>query len=204
MNAIEIFKEGGFVMLPLLLCSFVIWMIFFEKIYFLSHFQKKVRSLVEKANPLIKQNKIEEAKSLAHDAHPLIALPFLLIFDDCKDKSTLELEKWEGQVSRRLKETQMGLKRYLWILGTIGSLSPFIGLFGTVVGIIKSFENISAAGKGGFAVVAEGLGEALIATAAGIIVAVIAVAFYNYFQSRLAVINIELKHQLEDLRDMVV
>ena len=106
-------------------------------------------------------------------------------------------------MARRLKETQLGMKKYLWLLGTIGSSAPFIGLFGTVVGIIKSFESIAASGKSGFAVVAGGLGEALIATAAGIIVAVVAVVFYNYFQQRFSDLNVEVKNQLEDLRELI-
>src|SRR6266550_7074704 len=60
------------------------------------------------------------------------------------------------------------LKKHLWILGTVASSAPFIGLLGTVVGIIKSFESMAIAGTGGFAVVAAGISEALVATALGL------------------------------------
>ena len=83
------------------------------------------------------------------------------------------------------EETQK-LKKHLWILGTVASSAPFIGLLGTVVGIIKSFESMAIAGTGGFAVVAAGISEALVATALGLAVAIIAVIFYNYFQTRIA------------------
>ncbi|MGH7889991.1 MAG: MotA/TolQ/ExbB proton channel family protein, partial [Thermodesulfobacteriota bacterium] len=85
------------------------------------------------------------------------------------------------------------LKQRLWILGTIGGSAPFIGLPGTVVGIIKSFHSMSVVGTGGFSVVAGGISEALIATALGLIVAIVAVVFYNYFQIRINSINAELK-----------
>jgi biopolymer transport protein ExbB len=74
------------------------------------------------------------------------------------------------------------LRSYLWVLGTVASSSPFIGLFGTVVGILRSFQEMAKQGTGGFAVVAAGISEALVATAAGILIAVIALIAYNAFQ----------------------
>ena len=78
------------------------------------------------------------------------------------------------------------LKRGIWVLGTIGASAPFIGLFGTVIGIIKAFHQMAIMGTGGFAVVAAGISEALIATALGLIVAIIAVIFFNYMQVRIS------------------
>lgn len=199
MQIVQIIREGGFIMAPLLVCSLIIWVVFFERLYFLHQFKSQYDLLVEKAKGLIEDKKMNEARGLCHNVHPLISAPYLVVFD----ASDLTLDEWEARMGRRLKETQLGLKKYLWLLGTIGSSAPFIGLFGTVVGIIKSFESIAASGKAGFAVVAAGLGEALIATAAGIIVAVIAVVFYNYFQTRLGALNIEFKNKLEDLKELV-
>ena len=86
---------------------------------------------------------------------------------------------------RRCSRRAQKLKKHLWILGTVASSAPFIGLLGTVVGIIKAFESMAVAGTGGFAVVAAGISEALVATALGLAVAIIAVMFYNYFQTRI-------------------
>jgi len=72
-------------------------------------------------------------------------------------------------------------KRNLWILGTIGSASPFVGLLGTVVGIVRAFNDMAEKGAGGFSVVAGGISEALIATAFGLIVAIVALLGYNIF-----------------------
>ncbi|MCF8060190.1 MAG: MotA/TolQ/ExbB proton channel family protein [Bacteriovoracaceae bacterium] len=199
MQIVQMLREGGFIMLPLLLCSLIIWIVFFERIYFLHQFNIQTNLLLEKARLLISEKKMNEARGLCHNVHPIISAPYLVVFD----ATELTLDEWEGRMGRRLKETQLGLKKYLWLLGTIGSSAPFIGLFGTVIGIIKSFESIAASGKAGFAVVAAGLGEALIATAAGIIVAVIAVVFYNYFQTRLSTMNVEFKNKLEDLKEII-
>lgn len=102
-------------------------------------------------------------------------------------------ESVEGAVERERVQVLLKLKSRMWALGTIGTISPFVGLFGTVVGIRTAFSAMAAAGTGGFAVVADGISEALIATAAGIFVAVEAVIFYNYFQARLGRISTELK-----------
>jgi biopolymer transport protein ExbB/TolQ len=86
-------------------------------------------------------------------------------------------------------EENQNLRKHLWVLGTVASSAPFIGLFGTVVGIIKAFESMAVSGTGGFAVVAAGISEALVATALGLGVAIIALIFYNYFQTRIGSLN---------------
>ncbi len=86
-------------------------------------------------------------------------------------------------------EEAQKMRKHLWILGTVASSAPFIGLLGTVIGIIKSFENMAIVGTGGFTVVAAGISEALVATALGLGVAIIALIFYNYFQTRIGNLN---------------
>ena len=77
------------------------------------------------------------------------------------------------------------LEQYTTIVGTIGSIAVYIGLFGTVLGIIKAFNDIAASGSGGINVVINGIAESLICTAAGLCVAVPAVIAYNYFIKRI-------------------
>lgn len=91
-----------------------------------------------------------------------------------------------AQLSEVLRACQIrqraGLERNLGLLGTLGNVSPFIGLLGTVLGIIQAFHDLAGTQAGGGAsVVAVGIAEALIATAAGLVVAIPAVVFYNYF-----------------------
>ncbi len=86
-----------------------------------------------------------------------------------------------------------GFRRYLWALGTVGSSAPFVGLFGTVVGILKAFQSMSQAGTGGFKVVSQGIAAALVATAAGLMVAIYAIIAYNYFVAKVGVIGIRYK-----------
>ncbi len=80
---------------------------------------------------------------------------------------------------------RMRLERNLVFLATLGSNAPFIGLFGTVLGIIKAFHDLSAAQQGGPAVVMAGISEALVATAVGLVVAIPAIVAFNYFNRRI-------------------
>ncbi len=84
------------------------------------------------------------------------------------------------------------LRRGLGALATIGSTAPFVGLFGTVVGIINSFAEIARTGSGGMETVSAGIAEALVATALGILVAVPAVVLFNYFSSKVEAVEAAL------------
>jgi len=97
--------------------------------------------------------------------------------------------------------TEMG--KYLPFLATTGSASPFIGLFGTVWGIMASFHDIGMRGSASLAVVAPGISEALIATAAGLAVAIPAVIFYNYFANKLTYIDGEMQNFSTDFLNLV-
>ncbi|MDE2039881.1 MAG: MotA/TolQ/ExbB proton channel family protein [Elusimicrobia bacterium] len=91
------------------------------------------------------------------------------------------------------KEERLMLERRLGVLGTLGNIAPFIGLFGTVVGIIKAFRDLALSGVGGPTVVARGIAEALVATAGGLLVAIPAVIVYNYFMRRVKQISVGME-----------
>ena len=98
-----------------------------------------------------------------------------------------------------ISETLIQLKRGLGFLATIGSISPFIGLFGTVVGIINAFRGIAATGSGGMAAVSGGIAEALVATALGIFVAIPAVVAFNHFTGRIENFHVEMNRAWSQL-----
>jgi biopolymer transport protein ExbB/TolQ len=91
-----------------------------------------------------------------------------------------------------MSETLIQLKQGLGFLATIGSTAPFIGLFGTVVGIINAFQNIAATGSGGMSVVSGGIAEALVSTALGIFVAIPAVVAFNHFTGKIETFHVEM------------
>jgi biopolymer transport protein ExbB/biopolymer transport protein TolQ len=96
-------------------------------------------------------------------------------------------------------ETLIQMKRGLGFLATIGSTAPFIGLFGTVVGIINAFRGIAATGSGGMAAVSGGIAEALVATGLGIFVAIPAVVAFNHFTGKLENFQVEMNRASSQL-----
>ena len=199
MEILQFIRDGGFIMYPLFICSILIWAVAFEKFWFFSQISKQFDQVFSKSRELVSENKISEAKGIFFFFYPLIQSPYEIVFD----RKNLKRDVWEQAISRRLSETQLGMKRFLWILATIATIAPFLGLFGTVVGIMRSFHSMALSGKSGFAVIAGGLSESLVATAAGILVAIVAVCFYNYFLVRLNKINLEFKNRIEDLLDLM-
>ena len=199
MQVISYFSSGGITMYPLLFCSIIIWAIVFEKWWSLSRFTKRSKFLYLKAVPLVKEKKLSEARGLYTASDSAIADPVLALFDGTHLPQNVLAER----VGRQLDETHSFLKRYMWPMGTIGVVAPFLGLFGTIAGIMKSFSSIAEAGKSNFSVVAAGLSEALVTTAFGIIIAVVALVFYNYFQGRIQRVSMEFKNRIEELSEII-
>jgi biopolymer transport protein ExbB/TolQ len=100
-------------------------------------------------------------------------------------------------------ERLIEMKRGLGTLATIGSTAPFIGLFGTVVGIINAFQGIAATGSGGMGAVSGGIAEALVATALGIFVAIPAVVAFNHFMGILERFQVEMNQASSDLTNIL-
>lgn len=104
-------------------------------------------------------------------------------------------------VERVIERQSARLDKGLVTLGTLGSVTPFIGLFGTVIGVIRAFKGLSGAGEAGAAALAIGIAEALVATGMGLFVAIPAVVAYNYFHARQKEFIDEVGRTAEELLD---
>jgi len=113
--------------------------------------------------------------------------------------TTAQMERVTSALENSKVEALVEMKQGLGILATIGSTAPFIGLFGTVVGIINAFQGISSTGSGGMAAVSGGIAEALVATALGIFVAIPAVVAFNSFNGKLETFQVEMNQASTDL-----
>jgi biopolymer transport protein TolQ len=125
-----------------------------------------------------------------------------------KSQDTLEMQMASmdnlKRALRKAENKELGqLGKYLSFLATTGSATPFIGLFGTVWGIMASFQDIGMRGSASLAVVAPGISEALVATAAGLAVAIPSVIFYNYYSNKLAEIENNMQGFSADFMNLV-
>jgi biopolymer transport protein ExbB/biopolymer transport protein TolQ len=107
-------------------------------------------------------------------------------------------------IQRATALTSNDLKKGVSSLATIGSTAPFVGLLGTVVGVINAFQGIAATGSGGIGAVSAGIAEALVETALGLLVAIPAVWFYNYLTNRIEYFNVEMDNSSSELVDYFI
>lgn len=107
-------------------------------------------------------------------------------------------------IQRASALTANDLKKGIAALATIGATAPFVGLLGTVVGIITAFQGIAATGSGGLGAVSAGISEALVETALGLVVAIPAVWFYNYLSGRIEYFNVEMDNSSSELVDYFI
>lgn len=181
----EMFQDGALTTYPLTVCSILVVAIALERYWRYRGMERRSRELTREVVEALSRRDISAAKDLSGKA----ATPLGEIFQDGLAWKNIALEDLERILTTSRHESLSEMRRGLWILGTIGSLAPFVGLFGTVVGIMKSFHQIAIQGSGGFEVVSAGISEALIATAVGLGVAIVALAFYNYLQVRVGQIG---------------
>ncbi len=164
----------------LIILSVISVAIMIERAWFFARNRFDVRTLAGEIRKLIQAGDIEKARAKLRDTNSVegsIAESGLSEIDGGMDAVLEGLQ--EGKARERVK-----LERNLAFLGTLGSNAPFIGLFGTVLGIIKAFHDLAGNQAGGVAVVMAGISEALVATAVGLLVAIPAVVAFNIFNRR--------------------
>jgi biopolymer transport protein TolQ len=214
---------GQFIMLVLLIFSLISWSIVFMKFRLYKKVSADTRDFLE---AFWSSSKLSEAYDTAqeYEYSPEAAL-FSAGFTelqkinkirsrkDVREGGNQQQETLDMQMAtmdnlkraiRKAESQEMAeLGRSLAFLATTGSATPFIGLFGTVWGIMASFHEIGARGSASLAVVAPGISEALVATAAGLAVAIPAVIFYNFFANKLSDIDAEMQNFSTDFLNLV-
>jgi biopolymer transport protein ExbB/TolQ len=193
-------KAGGFTLGLILFCSVLALAVGIERIAALWRFLDRARTLAETVKRCLYRGALAEARAACERSTSLTAEIFLVGFERHGRSSETALE---AAVDRERQRIGLTLKGQLWLLATIGATAPFIGLFGTVWGILRAFEQIGATHQAGIDVVGPGIAEALVTTAAGIVVAIEAMVIYNYFMARLARVSLELKLMAEEFVELL-
>jgi biopolymer transport protein ExbB len=187
---IDYIMKGGVIMIPILLCSVLALGIIIERLWSLRR-QRIIRyDLLLQIEELLLEQKIPEATTLCK-RHQSTLTRILLVAILNYDRPKAEIKDIIEDQGRQ--EVPL-LERYLTFLGTIATISPFLGLLGTIVGLLKVFEAIGQAGGAMHAaLLAEGIHNALIATAAGLCVAILAVVAYNHFIRKVEELILEVE-----------
>jgi biopolymer transport protein ExbB len=183
---------GGLTMATLIIMSVLSIGVVLERLSFFKRIRAAtldLRSAVEKA--LQAGNHKAALADCEKSESPLAAM----ILAEVASGRDAESEDAQRAMTLTMRGEMARLKQYLPILATVASIAPFVGLFGTCKGIISAFSDISTQGMGGPSVIAAGISEALVTTATGLLVAIPALMFYNYFSKAISNLALELEAQ---------
>lgn len=195
----EFITAGGPFMWPLLACSVLIITITIERSWFLQNRLVSPKGL--KAQIINLLNKETISKKQASEIANLSSLGFLLI--NCIKYKNLQRDNLESKIEEKAIEVKYGLERNLTMLGTIATISPLLGLLGTVVGMITAFTGLTETSGANPDLLASGISQALITTAFGLFIAVPGLVMHKYFEQKITYLLITLQKEVSDFIDII-
>ena len=197
---LQVLAMGGFTMYLLLFCSVLSLGVIIDR---LASFWRKSRvrraAFMDRIKDELRKKDIERAIEICRD----LEAPFAKVVLAGLEKAGRTEKQVSGVMERQIAMEVGKLERLTSIVGTIGNIAVYVGLFGTVLGIIRAFHDISLAGTGGMDVVIGGVAEALITTATGLAVAVPSVVLYNYFSRRIERFVSDMELAASEVIDLV-
>ncbi len=197
---LEVIYAGGFTLLVLVLCSVISLAVIIERLlYYRRRSLLNRTDLLEQVRNEIKFNKLDKAIGVCKNIDtPSAKVALAGLNLDGHDEKIIS-----NAMEREITIETIKLERFTSIVGTIGGTAVYIGLFGTVLGIIRAFGDIAKAGNGGMEVVTGGISEALVCTAAGLLVAIPAVISYNYFTRRIDNFVVDMELTASEIVDLL-
>jgi len=199
-DLLHLIRTGGAAMAAIIACSILAVAVALERGIALWGVGADARNLGELISRHLFRGDVAEARKACERSRSIAADIFLAGFSR---HGRTGFDAVQSAVERERQSVALKLRAHVWILGTVGATAPFVGLFGTVWGILHSFHQMALTGQGGFAVVAGGISEALITTAGGILVAVEAVVLYNFFQTRIGRTQVELRLATDEFLELL-
>jgi biopolymer transport protein ExbB len=201
-----ILKSGSAAMWIIVACSVVALGVAVERAIALWGFTAGARRLADAATRALYRGDLDDARTQCERSGSPAADVFLAALVAAQARPGARPatpERITAAAERERAQVGLRLRRNLWILGTVGATAPFVGLFGTVVGIMHAFRQMAQTGQGGFTVVATGISEALVTTAGGIAVAIEAVVIYNFLNVHVQKLALQLRLLVEEYLDIV-
>ena len=193
----EIVRAGGPFMWPIILCSIGAAAIILERLWTLQEKRVLPRDVTNRLWQLVEANQVNDKVIAALEQNSPLGKVLAAGLANRHRSREIMMERLEDAG----RHVVYDLERFLNMLGTIASISPLLGLLGTVTGIIKAFNALQSGAGGDPRMLSGGIGEALIATAAGLIVAVPALIAYRYLRGRVEGFVIEMEKQAIKLAD---
>jgi len=184
---LDYFYQGGPIMYPLLLCSIISLTLIIERgIFWIRETRNRKRQLLDDLMTLVEKNDFTEAKRITGDTKDFVIRVMVcgMVHREFSLRDALEMSADE-EIAR--------MRRYLPVLDTMITLSPLLGILGTVTGIIYSFHMLGTVGVEHPAMITEGISQALITTAFGLIIAIFSLIPYNYFLSKIEKASLEIE-----------
>lgn len=194
---IEIIKAGGWLMLPIILCSVVAAAIIIERLWTLQRGRVLPADLTSKVWEWARDRQLDDKHLRALAANS----PLGMVLSAGLANRNQSREVMKEVVEDTGRHVVHDLERYLNSLGTIAAISPLLGLLGTVIGMVKVFTAITIAGVGNPTALAGGISEALITTAAGLSVAIPSLIGYRYLRGRVDELVVEMEKEAMKLVD---
>ncbi len=195
----EIVRAGGPFMWPIVLCSVVAAAIILERLWTLQEQRVLPRDLVRRVRQLVEADQITDKVITALEQNSPLGRVLAAGLSSRHRSREIMMERLEDAGRHVVHD----LERFLNTLGTIASTSPLLGLLGTVTGIIKSFNALQAGAAGDPRMLSGGIAEALIATAAGLCVAIPSLIAYRYLRGRVEDFVVEMEKDAIKLADVV-
>jgi biopolymer transport protein ExbB len=195
----DLILSGGWMMLPILLCSVVALAISLERLWALKPERILPENLLIQVWELIKNNKLS-SKELAKIQQQS---PLGRILAAGLSNSKFGREVMKESIEEAANHVVHEMEKYLNFLGTIAAITPLLGLLGTVIGMIRVFTAIMLHGSGNASVLAGGISEALITTAAGLTVAIPSLVAHRFFQRRIDTLVVGLEQESLKLVEVV-
>ena len=195
----EFLSAGGPFMWPLLACSILIISISIEKSWFLKNRLVAPKGLSKQIKNLLENNLMTKKQTI--EISSLSSLGFLLI--NCIKYKNLPRENLESKIEEKALEVKYNLERRLSMLGTIATISPLLGLLGTVVGMITAFTGLTESSGANPDLLAAGISQALITTAFGLLIAVPGLVLHRYFEQKITYLLITLQKEVSEFIDTI-
>jgi biopolymer transport protein ExbB len=179
LNLVDTLKSS-MTMIILAGCSVIVLTFIFERWLFFKHTTVDAERFFIKVKDAFRNEGLERALLVCNSS----LSPLAAVIKSGLEEADKSMEASEELMDAMAIEQRTKLEKNLNVLGTLGNIAPLIGLFGTVIGIIRAFHSLSVSGSAGPSVISAGIAEALITTASGLVVAIPAVIFYNYYLRR--------------------